>query len=290
MPAIGDIEPMNPREHQTCLNCGAPESGAFCPACGQKNSDLQAPFGELLGEVIEESLGFDSRLRHTLPPFLARPGLLTREYNAGRRSRYTSPLKLYLVASVLFFLAAARARPQVVQIGGEVGKDLQQAQLELARRPPTIGNRFAAALLAKTAELRKRDPQQANALPAMLSNLFFEMLPKAMFVLLPAFALLLKLFWWRSRRFYSEHLVFALHEHAFAMVLLALAAVMPGEHGWADALVMIAIPIHLFLALRTVFGQARLLTLLKCSGLLAVYLVVLSLAMGVLGVASLWLA
>ena len=281
---------MNPREHQACLNCGAAESGAYCPACGQRNSDLQAPIGELLGEVVEESLGFDSRLRHTLPLFLARPGALTREYNAGRRARYTSPLKLYLVASVLFFLAAARGHPGVVQIGGKDGKDLPQVQRQLAKQPPTLGNRFAAAVLAKAEELQKRDPQHTGALQDTLSALFFEMLPKAMFVLLPVFALLLKLFWWSSRRFYAEHVVFALHEHAFAMVLLALAAVVPGDHDWADLLVMIAIPIHLFVALRTVFEQGRLRTLLKCAALLGVYGVVLALAMGALGVASLWLA
>ena len=239
---------------------------------------------------MEESLGFDSRLRHTLPLFLVRPGVLTREYNAGRRARYTSPLKLYLVASVLFFLAAAHGHPNVVQISGKDGKDLRQVQEELATRPPTAGNRFAAALLAKVNELMKRDPQHAGALQETLSTLFFEMLPKAMFVLLPVFALLVKLFWWRSRRFYAEHVVFALHEHAFAMMLLALAAVMPGDHDWADVMVLIAIPIQLFLALRTVFEQGRLITLLKCSALLAVYSVVLALAMGVLGVASLWLA
>ena len=34
----------------------------------------------------------------------ARPGALTREYLAGHRQRYTPPLRLYLVFSVLFFL------------------------------------------------------------------------------------------------------------------------------------------------------------------------------------------
>ena len=32
---------------------------------------------------------------------------MTRDYNAGKRARYSSPLKLYLVASVLFVLAVA---------------------------------------------------------------------------------------------------------------------------------------------------------------------------------------
>lgn len=106
-----------PSPDNLCQNCGTPELGEYCVSCGQKNSDLHAPIGALVGEFIEESLGFDSRLRHTLVPFLFKPGFITRDYNAGRRVRYTSPLKLYLVASVIFFLALSwNGNPLVVHV------------------------------------------------------------------------------------------------------------------------------------------------------------------------------
>ena len=37
---------------------------------------------------------------------LLRPWQLTNDFNAGRRARYVHPLRLYLIASVLFFLLA----------------------------------------------------------------------------------------------------------------------------------------------------------------------------------------
>ena len=48
----------------------------------------------------------------------------------------------------------------------------------------------------------------------------FSRLPKALFVLLPVFALLLRVLWWR--RPYVDHLVFALHAHTVLFLGLAL--------------------------------------------------------------------
>src|SRR5947209_9445073 len=95
-----------------CPNCANEHAGQFCNACGQSNVDLHVPIGGLIREAAEETLGLDSRLRHTLLPFFIKPGEVTRDYLNGRRVRYTSPLKIYLVATAIFFFAfAARDRP-----------------------------------------------------------------------------------------------------------------------------------------------------------------------------------
>lgn len=63
-----------------------------------------------------------------------------------------------------------------------------------------------------------------------------------MFVLLPTFALILKLLYLRSRRYYTEHLILALHNHSFILQMLAfhlgVTAVerMLGTHWLAAAL------------------------------------------------------
>lgn len=54
---------------------------------------------------------------------------------------------------------------------------------------------------------------------------------------LPLLALYLKLVYWRSRRRYGEHLVFALHLSAFVFLLSSVMMLIPGDVGWLLAAV-----------------------------------------------------
>lgn len=61
----------------------------------------------MLADVLEDQLALNSTLPRTLVALLFRPGLLTQEYVRGRIVRYVAPFRLYLVASVVFFLIAS---------------------------------------------------------------------------------------------------------------------------------------------------------------------------------------
>jgi hypothetical protein len=87
-----------------CVNCGAPALGRFCPACGQFTGGYDRPLGTLFAEAVDASIGVDGRLRRTLPALFLRPGALTRDFWAGRRTSQSSPLRLYLAASLICFL------------------------------------------------------------------------------------------------------------------------------------------------------------------------------------------
>ena len=58
--------------------------------------------------------------------------------------------------------------------------------------------------------------------PRLLVESFLQSLPQTLFVLLPIFALLLKVFYLFKRRLYMEHLIVALHSHAFLCAALLL--------------------------------------------------------------------
>src|SRR5687767_329412 len=92
-----------------CLNCGAPLSGVFCSRCGQRDIPPYPSVRELAVDVVTEFSGWDGRLALTLRELVRRPGMLTREFLEGRRARYISPLRLYLVSSLVYFLLAAAA-------------------------------------------------------------------------------------------------------------------------------------------------------------------------------------
>ena len=109
--------------------------------------------------------------------------------------------------------------------------------------------------------------------PDLLRNAFYSALPTALFVLVPVFALLLKILYAYQRRLYMEHLVAALHGHAFVCAMLLVLMAMTSTEsllgsppwlaapmGWLEWLALMWIPAYLWLHLKRVSGQGWLAT------------------------------
>ncbi|MGH8040692.1 MAG: DUF3667 domain-containing protein, partial [Rudaea sp.] len=126
------------------------------------------------------------------------------------------------------------------------------------------------------------------------------LLPQVLFVLMPLFALLLKIFFLFKRRLYMEHLIVALHSHAFAflsMLLLTLAALARGwakaAAPWLEAPLGLAIfamgwwlPIYLFLMQKKVYKQGWFFTTIKYGAIGICYTVMISLGIAAAVVVS----
>jgi hypothetical protein len=89
-----------------CANCGATLTGRFCHACGQA-AHLHRSLLHLLEELAHNVLHFDAKGWRTLPLLAVRPGLLTRRYIEGQRTRYVSPLALFLFTGFLMFFVVS---------------------------------------------------------------------------------------------------------------------------------------------------------------------------------------
>lgn len=100
--------------------------------------------------------------------------------------------------------------------------------------------------------------------------------PTALFLLMPIFALLLKVLYLGSGRRYLEHLVVALYSHAWLLLVLLLMFLMnaidqaAGDKGWVpivtalvDMALWIWIPIYLFVMQHRVYGDHWLLTAVR---------------------------
>ena len=98
--------------------------------------------------------------------------------------------------------------------------------------------------------------------------------PSALFLLVPVFAILLKIAYFFTRRVYLEHLVVALYSHVFLLIMLTLAFLLSAVGSWVSgvpatlldlcfAAVLVWMPVYLLLMQKRVYGQARWLTLLK---------------------------
>jgi hypothetical protein len=96
--------PLQPLTH--CENCGAPLAGEFCSQCGQHAIDYRRSIFRVLLDAADSFLNWDTKFLHTINQLLIHPWQLTNDFNAGRRARYVHPLRLYLIASIVFFLMA----------------------------------------------------------------------------------------------------------------------------------------------------------------------------------------
>lgn len=93
------------RKSSTCNNCGShlEEGYNFCPTCGQSNSDNNVTFSTLIKEFLDNYFGIDSKLSHSILPFLFRPGALTNRFHEGKVKHFIHPVRLYLVMSLFYF-------------------------------------------------------------------------------------------------------------------------------------------------------------------------------------------
>ena len=94
-------------------------------------------------------------------------------------------------------------------------------------------------------------------------------LGRGMFLFLPLLAALMKLLYWRPRRFYLEHLLLLIHNHAFVFLLLSiymLATHWVSSAGWNSffSLLLFAyLTRYLYRSMQAVYAQSGWLTFPK---------------------------
>jgi hypothetical protein len=92
----------------------------------------------------------------------------------------------------------------------------------------------------------------------------FRYVPTIIFLLVPVFAGILKLLYIRHKRFYAEHMIFALHTHAFIFVVFTLMILLRHWIGsWFFALLSFWVLAYIYLAMRRVYGQSHVKTFIK---------------------------
>lgn len=358
-----------------CENCETPLAGEYCFVCGQHAIDYRRSLARVALDAADSFFNWDTKFLKTIGVLLTRPGKLTNDFNAGRRARYVHPLRLYLLASIAFFLIAqllnftdfkdnsapeltpqdraemdgaiaklsapdsplapeqraridaARARwsaPDILETEKRAVFDTAMLRLsrvaakkelkpeDIARIERALGRMEAADRKGKevSAEeppapdappgtaspsppLNARDSEPKSSFEVWIENrirervgedgtkwgLFLSELrrhvPTMMLCCVPIFAFVLKILYVRQRRYYVEHLVYALHIHTFAyiaVVVIALAAmgtvrVLPGLAELLAPLLVIGLSclaaVQVFLSVRRVYGQGWFMTVFK---------------------------
>jgi hypothetical protein len=352
------IKPNRLAGSENCLNCSTPLQGPFCHYCGQPDKRLIRFFPVLIREFFEDFLELDTRFTRTMKPLLFQPGRLSRDYLDGRRFRYTTPMRLFIFSSMLFFILAATLASNAIEVGDvrfngnddfdiatlqenpELAEALSEADWEKVEEEVEKQKALAAEAWAEARDNSAPDepdepedndlhfqfndeewdretnpliipilpdsindwindeieksPQKAEEIeqnPNLIIDKVFELLPATMFIMLPFVALLLKFWYLFAKKYYVEHLIHALHNHAFLFVVLTITLLNnalidwrdpAGESAfwqsmsWINVAIYIWIPIYLLISLRTVYGQNWILTIFKYGAIGISYFVLLT--------------
>jgi hypothetical protein len=170
-----------------------------------------------------------------------------------------------------------------IQFDEDTGKCTIEGVESLDKLPSWLRKRATPERILKVCERTAADGGTT------LSRLLIDNIPVALIVLLPLMALVLKILYPLSRRYFVEHLLFIVHFHAFFFLMLTLQILFARVSSWIGFLDPVAIlalvagsfyiPVYLFVAMRRVYGQGRILTFAKFIALVTAYGIGVSMTM-----------
>ncbi|WP_347838361.1 DUF3667 domain-containing protein [uncultured Draconibacterium sp.] len=100
----------------------------------------------------------------------------------------------------------------------------------------------------------------------------------AFFLLLPLFALILKLIYIRRKQNYMRHLVFSIHIHAFIFMVLSLVIglnlLFEVKTGVISSILVFSVPVYIIIAVKKFYGQSLVKVVLKFFALSFMYNIV----------------
>ena len=185
-----------------CPNCATELVGRYCHGCGQESGPLVPPLGRWVKEAIDELLLVDGRLPRTVGLLVAKPGVLTRDWAEGRRSRHIAPIRLFLGSAVVFFFAW---------------------QFSAGRQGTYFADLFHGFLDGLYAGEDVPPPENVEEIAQALADRIVSGLRILLLVVsVPLFAVLNRFGWQHRTGAMVIQLTFSLHMHAVGLALIAL--------------------------------------------------------------------
>jgi hypothetical protein len=250
----------------TCLNCGGVLSGAFCAACGQSAHEGREPgIGHFLHDLVHEFLHLDGKVFRTLKALLFEPGRLTDEYWKGRIASWVRPIRLFLVAAAVHWLASTGVGPLNLQVILE-RETSGELSVSIASEPSKMAGKKGR--VAATAEEHE----------AFLEK-FRHTYSQIRYFSVVLFAGVSWLIYRRRQRHYVNHLIGALHFYAFWYLTAILSNELMRVSPTLEGVGMILSAVYLVIALRRLFGESRLRST-AMAGLLIAALGLIELGLG----------
>lgn len=223
--------------HAQCKNCLTLLLGAFCHVCGQKEVlDQDRRLRHLVELFIAELVSLDGKFWRSLRGMF-KPGFLAREYLQGRRVPYLSPVSIFLLVNVLYFLVPVLNDfdlPFSDQMPGHIIVQLDKfkdASPERKERIAKAGGQLHSSWSVPWVQawLKREqaiDPSvDINTLARRFDSKSGDISKLLIVLHVPFLALALMLMFWRKKLYFAEHFVVALV--LFASILFAVQLIFP---------------------------------------------------------------
>jgi hypothetical protein len=211
--------PSSQIERKLCKNCNSELVGLYCSECGQKDSELLS-VKAIVKELTDNIFSFDSRFFITLKYLIIKPGFLTKEYWAGRRTTYLPPLRMYLVLSVFYFFLHGIMDEGIFQI--IIDKNPQKSNSETFEfNTDGVPQIFHFIIDNLNKGIKVTDER------GLSKDFIGDYMPSAMFILMPFMGLLLLFVYKKKKLLYSYHLITVLHFHCFVFFSNSIKELIP---------------------------------------------------------------
>jgi len=179
-------------------------------------------------------------------------------------------------------LIIAASQPNSVNNNMSFGYDTKKLDSLIAIGAPEMEQLQAVGMKKDAGFLNKQFHRQLIKLHKNrgggILQAVFDSVPISLFVLLPIFALLLKVFYWRRGRF-AHHLVFSFYYFSFLFTVMCIIFginYIVEIPDWIDFLVILSTFFYLVFAVRNYYEQGFFISLIKTSMISFVYMMVVA--------------
>jgi hypothetical protein len=268
-----------------CRNCEVRTIGRYCHKCGQDVfADTEQPIFGLLSQFLNKVFALDGRTPKTLGNLMWRPGFLSNNYRAGKIVKYVHPVKLFWFSTLIFFALMISQLNEGLKKEKEVKTEQEQTT---SKKNTTVSINFPKNESSENDGEESTEEEVLSMLSHGVSYLA-KFGPFVAFLLIPVFALLLALFYWRNKFFYMYHLVFALHFHTFLWlffsVVIIVNIIFPNVNfpSWIGTLISFTPSVYLSIAMRRFYQTKRWTAIWKAILISILYFILISFVMGLL--------
>jgi hypothetical protein len=183
-----------------CKNCGNQFSGKFCNQCGEKvYSDHDKTLRHFFEEAFHFVTHFDSKFLKTVRLVFFKPGFVSTEISHGVRKKYFKPVSLFLIGVIIYLLFPV-LRGMNIHISAHI------SQYEL------LGIHFPKNWALSAMASQNLSEKQFVELFENKSEKVSKLL---LFIIIPLTGLLLKLLFYRKKKFYFDHFTLAAEINTF---------------------------------------------------------------------------
>ena len=271
-------------DEKICEDCGMILQGTYCHNCGQKDIEILS-LKVVLADLFSSLFSIDSKLFITIKYLLFKPGFLTKEYWDGKRSRYISPIRIYIVLSFIIFAVLPFSLSFLSHGNGFLFEASENDQLPdgyegIGIFVPLIKVYEGSGVLG-IASLLRDGIKETQKRKITGEQIFFSAIPTSMFVLMPVFAVILYLILFRNKKLtYVHHMITVLHLHStsFIIILMFLLFEYFGLNDiYNNVLLYYFWPILTFTFLsyflKNIYNNSWILTVIKSVILSSIYLI-----------------